>query len=181
MKKFLKAHLLALREAFPNAWIILIPEGNLGHEASHMAHHVKGMTKVYTLMERKLGQSGVITTHEVKAASVETFEDYLFNNAVSYCKTLVCANPFLNRGTALSLTQKKFEAQLAMFRKIIKVPLTPHGNVTLTFSGKTDHEGKQTGRMQDDLAMALLLNAYWQRRFIRRQTLNVDYSIFFGG
>jgi hypothetical protein len=159
MRQLLRTHVKALQVLFKYSWIIFIPEGNLGHEAAHMSHALEGMGgKIYTLMERKFGQVGVHTSHEVKISAVEKFEYYLEARAVSYFREVIVVNPFLNAGTAKQVTQKKFENQLASFRKLIKMPLTPHGEVRLTFSGKTNHEGQQTGRMQDDLVMACILN-----------------------
>ena len=46
----LKTHVLGLRRTFPTAHIIFIPESNLGHEASHMAHMLKDIPKFTSLV-----------------------------------------------------------------------------------------------------------------------------------
>ena len=52
IKSPLQTHVRTLRKFFPASIFIFIPESNLGHEASHMAHMLKKEPRLRTMTEK---------------------------------------------------------------------------------------------------------------------------------
>jgi len=109
---------------------------------------------------------GVHTSHKTKGMYVNATMDYLSSvGGVRYHDQLVCVNPFSKERNSEILVRevkKKLEFQLANFRKVFKIPESG-GQPTLLYSGKIDGEGKVSSALNDDLAMALLINTYAEK------------------
>ena len=157
---------------------ILFGEANLGLEAAHLAEcfkTIRGPNEFYSETERV----GVMTTHQKKFGYVSKAEDFLgLDDAMRYAEPLAVGNPFLNvdQPAKVQRVKKKFAEQLTRFKKIVERPLSPHGVVKISYSGKVDAEGKISARFNDDLVMAWLIGMYFGDLFLKHKLPNIDYD-----
>ena len=156
IRTLLETHVRAVRTAFQSAFIIFIPESNLGHEASHMSHMLRDVPKCRSLMEK--GEPGVITTHKRKELYTNTAVERFAGEGIYYSKKFICSNPFGDAKDRESRVKRMFRKQLGIFSKIV-VPRGKDYNVP-----KIIYSGKEQGN--DDLVMTFMIGMYWSIQFM---------------
>jgi hypothetical protein len=170
IEKLLKAHIEGVRRMprFKDAWIVFIPENNLGHEASHMAFMLRPYRRVYTLTE-KGGIIGVNTNAVRKELySMETVR-YLCQESILFWEHLVVSNP--NGGAnEKQRVMEDFKEQLMAFKRVIVHPQRGFALPKIHYSGKA-----KGGR--DDLVMSLMIGLYWATEFVCNRT-EAPYDMF---
>ena len=168
--QLLQQHVRALRGQ-PNlssAYIIFIPENNLGQEAEHARYILKDERKLYTVHEKR--KAGVCTTHARKELYALNVLNYINSSNLHMAKSIVCANPMMDANTRMSSTKKEFVKQMVQFRKIILPSKQPFNNAKFIFTGKSKKG------MQDDLVMTLMIAAFWGREFLKQRIAGVPYD-----
>lgn len=174
IEQLLKQHVRCLRgrPVFQNAYIIFIPENNLGQEAEHARHMLRNERRLYTVYEKK--KAGVCTTNARKELYALTLLSYFNNNTIQFSDSVVCANPMMDANVRLVQTQKELEKQLVQFRKMILAPTQPYKNAKFVFSGKSKKG------MKDDMVMTLMIATYWGREFLAKRIPGVPYNTLAG-
>jgi hypothetical protein len=170
--QMLTQHVRSLRchPMLANAYIIFIPENNLGQEAEHARHMLRNERRLYTVHEKR--KAGVCTTHARKEVYALTLLTYFNSGNIHFDSKAVCANPMLDANKRLVLTKKEFEKQLMQFRKIILPSAQPFNNAKIIFSGKSKKG------MKDDLVMTLMIVTFWAREFAKKRIAGVPYNKF---
>lgn len=156
IRNLLETHVRSIRVAFSSSYIIFVPESNLGHEASHMAHMLKNVPKCRSLMER--GEPGVITTHKRKELYANTAVERFAAEGVWYAEKFVCANPYGDANDRATRVKRMFRKQLGLFSKIV-VPRGKGYNMP-----KIIYTGKENGN--DDLVMTFMIGLFWSIQFV---------------
>ena len=156
IRNLLETHVRAIRHKFASSFIIFVPESNLGHEASHMAHMLKDVPKCRSLMER--GEPGVITTHKRKELYSNTAVDRFAGEGIWYASQFVCANPYGDANAREARVKRMFRKQLSIFSKIV-VPRGKDYNIP-----KVVYSGKDQGN--DDLVITFMIALYWSIQFM---------------
>ncbi len=169
VRNLLETHVRGIRVAFPSSYIIFVPESNLGHEASHMAHMLKDVPKCRSLMER--GEPGVITTHKRKELYANTAVERFAAEGIWYSETFVCANPYGDANDRAKRVKRMFRKQLGLFSKIV-VPRGKGYNMP-----KIIYTGKENGN--DDLVMTFMIGLFWSIQFVtgRSNPSAKDFSL----
>lgn len=160
VRMLLESHVRAIRATFPSSYIIFIPECNLGHEASHMAHMLRDIPNCRSLMEK--GQPGVLTTHKRKELYANCAVERFASGAIWYSEQFVCADPYEDANARAARVKKMFRRQLTVFSRIV-VPRGKDYNVP-----KVIYTGKDQG--EDDLVMTFLIGLYWSIKFFTNAT-----------
>ncbi len=160
VRTLLEAHVRTLRTKFPTSFIIFVPESNLGHEASHMAHMLREVPRCRSLMEK--GEPGVLTTHRRKELYANTAIERFASESIWYASKFVCANPFGDANKREARVKRMFRKQLSIFSKIV-VPRGKEYNIP-----KVIYSGKEQGN--DDLVMTFLIGLFWSIKFMTGST-----------
>ena len=160
VRHLLETHVRAIRATFPSSFIIFIPESNLGHEASHMAHMLRDVPKCRSLMEK--GEPGVLTTHKRKELYTNSAVERLAGGAVWYAEQFVCVNPYGDANSRAARVKKMFRSQLGIFSKIV-VARGKEYNIP-----KVIYSGKEQGN--DDLVITFMIGLYWSIKFFTNAT-----------
>ena len=155
IRSLLETHVRAVRATYPGSYIIFVPESNLGHEASHMAHMLKDVPNCRSLMEN--GEPGVITTHKRKELYANTAVERFAGGGIWYAQKFVCANPFEDANSRAAKVKRMFRSQLGIFSKLV-IPRGKEYNIP-----KIIYSGKQNGN--DDLVMTFMIGLYWSIQF----------------
>ena len=155
IRNLLETHVRALRAKFPSAYIIFIPESNLGHEASHMSHMLRDVPQCRSLMEK--GEPGVLTTHKRKELYANTTVERFAGEGVWYANQFICVNPYGDANSRVARVKRMFRKQLGIFSKIV-VPRGKEYNLP-----KVIYSGKEQGN--DDLVMTFMIGMYWSIQF----------------
>lgn len=171
IEKLLKAHIEALRKhsRFRDAWIIFIPENNLGHEADHMAFMIRPYRKIYTLTEKN-GRIGVCTTAVRKELYAMETVKYLCQESIKFYEHLIVANPGGDTNEKQRVMDD-FREQLMSFKRIIVHPQRGFSLPKIHYSGKS-----KGGR--DDLVMCLMMCIYFCTEFTCQRT-EVSFYVYF--
>ena len=159
VRNLLETHVRGIRATFPTSFIIFIPESNLGHEASHMAHMLRDVPKCRSLMEK--GQPGVLTTHKRKELYSNCAVERFAGGAIWLAEQFVCVNPYDDANSRAATVKRMFRKQLSIFSKIV----VPRGHHNLP---KVIYSGKDQGN--DDLVMTFLIALYWSIKFFTNAT-----------
>ncbi len=160
IRNLLITHVTALRRIYKHSTFIFIPESNLGHEASHMAHMLSEQPRLKSLLER--GQPGVITTHKRKELYANYAIEQFASNAIHYAKDdeFVCMNPFQDANKRAAIVKAKMNKQLGFFNKLVIHKGNPEegGIPKIVYSGK--------GSGPDDIMMTMVIAMYWTMMFM---------------
>lgn len=171
IEKLLIGHVEGLRSqaVFKDAWIIFIPEANLGNEASHMKAMLNKYEKIWTYKDD--GKDGIITTNARKELFAAEAVKHLASSSITVWKDLLLPNPFDHRDYSVKKEAMllKLTSQLAAFSKIVKK--RGHGKPLLIFSGKGPMADDN-----DDFVMALLIGLYFGALWTMRET-NFPYHL----
>jgi len=155
VRSLLETHVRGIRATYPGSYIIFVPESNLGHEASHMAHMLKDVPNCRSLMEN--GEPGVITTHKRKELYANTAVERFAGGGIWYAQKFVCVNPFADANSRAARVKRMFRSQLGIFSKLV-IPRGKEYNIP-----KIIYSGKQNGN--DDLVMTFMIGLYWSIQF----------------
>tara|TARA_B110000908_G_C10249003_1_gene450671 strand:- start:582 stop:2345 length:1764 start_codon:yes stop_codon:yes gene_type:complete len=165
IKKLLLSHIDALRshEQLRNAWIVFIPEANLGNEASHMKAMLCSYEKIWTYQDN--GKDGIITSNSRKELFAAEGVKHLSCQSITMWDKLLLPNPFDNRNYTVKkeFLLKKLTSQLAAFSKIIKK--RGHSKPLIIFSGKGPNADEN-----DDFVLALLIGLYFGALWVMRKS-----------
>ena len=156
VRSLLETHVRGIRATYPGSYIIFVPESNLGHEASHMAHMLKDVPNCRSLMEN--GEPGVITTHKRKELYANTAVERFAGGGIWYAQKFVCVNPFADANSRAARVKRMFRSQLGIFSKLV-IPRGKEYNIP-----KIIYSGKQNGN--DDLVMTFMIGLYWSIQFM---------------
>ena len=174
-------HIRALRRlaCLRNAHAVLVPEDNLGNEAQEIAEEALRDINGISVLARTEQRYGVRTDHRSRRAYVFRFADLLANSAVCYHDELVSANPLITNRTpsqrALA-AKTEFERQLRSFQRVTDLAPSLTALPNVVFTGKADHEKKQTSRMKDDMVLAALLGIYWAGESMAQRISSRGYA-----
>ena len=168
MEQFLKQHVASIRgnQNFRDSWLILIAESNLGQEASHAHHFLKGYRRLWAISEKgKSGvRVGVNTTHERKELMVNTLLLFVNQEAIGVYKNLICANPHVCSKSRKAKVMDEFKKQFAGFRKVVTKPKESWKLPRIIYTGKLKGSN-------DDILMCLLFGVWWAQRFVNKEIL----------
>ena len=171
----LKAHVEGIRAVpeFADAYIIFIPESNLGNEASHMKNMMSVYPNLWTWNEN--GRDGLLTTHPRKALFAAEGVRYLASNAMHIYKNVLLNNPYDHAPYADKKQKvlKALKTQLLKFSKIVEP--RGHGKPKITYSGKGPNKDEN-----DDFVLTLLIALYGAGIWISRKT-SFPYAILQSG
>lgn len=156
IRQLLVDHVRAVRRQNPSSIIVFVPESNLGHEASHMAHMLSTENRVVVLMER--GEPGVNTSHRRKDLYASHSVELYATSSVAVHENLVVANPFADANRRQADALRNLIDQLYGFSKLV---IKREGNYNLP---KIVYTGKRTGN--DDICMTMLIAFYWALQFM---------------
>ena len=160
----LTAHIDGIRSVpeFADAWIVFIPESNLGNEASHMKKMLSKYVKLWTWNEN--GRDGLLTTNTRKILYAAEGCRHLGGNSIHIYKNLLLSNPYDHAPYAEKKNRvlKELKTQLLKFSKIVKP--RGHGKPIIIYSGKGD------GSENDDFVLAFLIALYGGALWISRKT-----------
>jgi len=156
IKSLLLTHVRALRNCFPSSIIIFIPESNLGHESSHMAHMLRKEPRLHTMTEKS--EPGVITTHKRKELYSNFAIQQFAGGSMHFWENFMSTNPFRDANKRTTRAKKTFISQLKIFSRIVIESKTAGGKPKIIYSGK-DHGN-------DDLVMTFLIGLYWSMNFM---------------
>ena len=156
IKSLLQTHVRTLRRMFPPSIFIFIPESNLGHEASHMAHMLKKEPRLHCMTEKT--EPGVITTHKRKELYANYAIEQFASGAMHYWKDFLSTNPYRDANSRSQKASKAFNSQLKIFSRVVIEPKNIGGKPKIIYSGK------QNGN--DDLVMTFLIGLYWSMMFM---------------
>lgn len=139
------------------AWIVLIPESNLGFEAQHYVSTVQKAKLKDWVVITESGNNGVgfRTTHETKEGGCRAVEELLVSGGI------LIAEMFVSISMTPLEALKLLVDQLDGFQVVIEAPKSAFGRSKRTYSGKI-------GGRQDDLAIALQLAVLGARLFLRK-------------
>lgn len=170
IRQLLIQHIRSLRShpKLRGAWVIFIPENNLGNEAEHMKHMIKDERRVYCIHEKR--KAGVCTTHKRKELYALNMLEYFNSGNIHFAKHITCANPMLDANKRLVLTKKEFQKQLLQFRKMILEAAQPFNDSKFIYSGKAKRG------MKDDIVMTLLIGGFWAHEFLNKSIVGVPYE-----
>lgn len=160
VRTLLETHVRGIRATYPSSFIIFIPESNLGHEASHMAHMLRDVPKCRSLMEK--GEPGVLTTHKRKELYTNCAVERFAGGAIWVANDFVCVNPFEDANSRAAKVKRMFRRQLGIFSKIV-VPRGKQYNLP-----KVIYSGKEQGN--DDLVMTFMIGLFWSIKFFTNAT-----------
>ena len=150
IKSALTAHITRLLREHPSAIVCFAPENNLGNEAAHMAHMLRKIARVHTIVEPGKAQiHGVRTTQERKKLYVGEIERCFA------CESIAFAQRCLMTGSA----RDSFKAQMKAYKKIKRTNVK--GQVSISYSGK--------GSGNDDLAVCIGMGVYWLMQKVQRR------------
>ena len=156
IKSLLQTHVRALRGLFPSSIFIFIPESNLGHEASHMAHMLKREPRLHVMTEKT--EPGVITTHRRKELYANFAIEQFAAGSMHYWKDFLSTNPFRDANSRSKKAVRSFNGQLKIFSRVVIPSKALDGKPKIIYSGK------QNGN--DDLVMTFLIGLYWSMMFM---------------
>ena len=162
IKTLLTAHIRGIRAMYKGAYIIFIPESNLGHEAAHMHHMLRDIPNCRSLMER--GEPGVVTTHKRKELYTNAAVERFASEGVWYAVKFACMNPFGDANGRAARVKKMFRNQLGSFSKVV----IPRGTKDYS-KPKVTYSGKAAGA-NDDLVMCFIIGIYWSVQFMTGQS-----------
>ena len=162
IKTLLTAHIRGIRAMYRSAYIIFIPESNLGHEAAHMHHMLRDIPNCRSLMER--GEPGVVTTHKRKELYTNAAVERFASEGVWYAVKFACMNPFGDANGRAARVKKMFRNQLGSFSKVV----IPRGSKDYS-KPKVTYSGKAAGA-NDDLVMCFIIGIYWSVQFMTGQS-----------
>jgi hypothetical protein len=155
-----------------DATLVCIPEDNLGNEAQEIAEAVLEAIDGAEVLARKTTRYGVRTDHHTRRAYVTDFANLLALTAVSYHETIVSVNPFVTNQSAKDRSRSsrvELERQLRSFQRVSDLAPSLTALPNVVFTGKVDHEKKNTARLKDDMVLALLLGVHWSTQTMTRQ------------
>jgi hypothetical protein len=152
-------HVRAVRERrdLENAYIVFIPERNLGLEASHMETQIRSVRSVVTMRDRK-GHAGVLTTHATKNAMHRATERFLSQGLVVLHENIVCVSKTSSGCLGEAAVIDTLTQQLRAYRYDVKLAKDAFGKDSRVLTGKR-------GPMQDDLCIAFQMVAFWHEVF----------------
>jgi len=160
--------------------IVLVPEDNLGNEAQEIAEQALRDITGISVLARTDSRYGVRTDQRTKRAYVFRFADLLANSALSYHgPAIVSANPFITNRTPTQralAAKTEFERQLRAFQRVTDLAPSLSALPNVIFTGKADHEKKQTARMKDDMVLAALLGIYWAQEALGGRVAEKGYA-----
>lgn len=155
----LMGHVHALRERrdLENAYIVFIPERNLGLEASYMETQMRSVRAVVTMRDKN-GHAGVLTTHATKNAMHLATERFLSQQIVSLHERIVCVSTTSSGRLGQAAAVDTLTQQLRAYRFDVKLAKDAFGKDSRVLTGKR-------GPMQDDLCIAFQMVAFWHSVF----------------
>lgn len=165
-RELVLAHMRALRRlpCIRDANLVCIPEDNLGNEAQEIAEAVLDGVPGSQIIARTETRYGVRTSHDTRRAYVTGFKNLLELGAVTYHETITSVNPLVTNKSASDRAREarvELERQLRSFQRIADLAPSLTALPNVVFTGKVDHEKKNTTRMKDDMVLALLLGVHW--------------------
>ena len=180
-RELVMTHIRALRRlaCLRNAHAVLVPEDNLGNEAQEIAEEALRDISGVTVLARTEHRYGVRTDHRTRRAYVFRFADLLANSAIRYHDELVSTNPFITNRTPserVLAAKTEFERQLRSFQRVTALAPSLSALPNVVFTGKADHEKKQTSRMKDDMVLAALLGIYWAGESMAQRIASRGYA-----
>lgn len=165
-RKLCRAHLRGLRQipCFRSSRIVVVPETNLDVVQDIAEDLLNSEAGVSVLCARR-GRYGVLTLESNKGMYVDAVNKRLAENAICYHSHVVSANPFTAANTPaierVAKARKEFERQLRSFRRIMVLPKALLSAIRIAHSGRADKDNKRSGRMRDDMTLALALGIHW--------------------
>ena len=139
---------LRKRHTPSDALICVGVESNLGNEASHIAHMLRGEENLICLAEGKNGKSGFCTTNPRKHEYFSLLEMAMAEGCLQFVEDLVCDDP-----VACMIELKH---QITSFKRVAPNQQSAFSERKVTFSGKVDGTGAMAShRLCDDLVLSL--------------------------
>ena len=164
-------HVRKLRQRYPAGGTLICVgvENNLGNEASHIAHMLRGEENLVCLAEGKHGKSGFCTTNARKHEYFSLLEMAMAEGCLHFLDELVA-----NDGDACLLELK---SQIMAFKRVASSERSAFTDRKITFSGKVDGTGNMAShRLCDDLILSLQMCMYVSLLVYRRNSVSFPYG-----
>lgn len=156
-KNLITRHIARLRqeEHFRNIPIWVIPENNLGLEASHIESYVTHLAHVYVYHENENERAGVRKSHQNTDDYQICVEDMLRKRLISFSRHLFTTSKKFEKadGNTKGITDE-LRQQLERYHWEVQEAKDAFGKRRITMTGKM-------GGAQDDLYVALAMLAFW--------------------
>ena len=164
-------HVRKLRQRYPAGGTLICVgvENNLGNEASHIAHMLRGEENLVCLAEGKHGKSGFCTTNARKHEYFSLLEMSMAEGCLHFLDELVA-----NDGDACLLELK---SQIMAFKRVASSERSAFTDRKITFSGKVDGTGNMAShRLCDDLILSLQMCMYVSLLVYRKNSVSFPYG-----
>jgi len=155
-------HVQNLQSKWPNTTYVFIIENNLGFEAKHLHHFLRGKLKGKVLYMAEHQDVGFHTDHKLKELMYAKFNEWLCRDAIRFDQNLFS----VNGAAPINKVMSDLEEQLQSYSVITEYPKTPFGKIRTTYSGKVSTGAK------DDVLVAIQLLLVWFEQFYK----NPKYS-----
>jgi len=166
-------HIRNLRKKHPPAdsLICVGVENNLGNEASHISHMLRGEENLICLAEGKNNKSGFCTTNARKHEYFSILEMAMAEGCLQFVDELVCHDE-----TACMIELKQ---QMMAFKRVAASQNSAFTDRKVTFSGKVDGTGQMAGhRLCDDMVLSLQMACWVSLLVYRRTSISFPYDKF---
>jgi hypothetical protein len=149
VQSYLTDHIRRLNrnEKYAGSIKVFIPENNLGLEHSHMERFVRHIPHLVTMREGKNGKPGVPKTKSITETLKNATESFLRNEQVRFASDCFTHTP--------GFDVDKMRGEL--IEQVNRMHYDDNNKLT----------GKMGGGLQDDLAIAFMMQAYWPDVFRR--------------
>ena len=148
-----------------SSWI----EGVLSRLQTPQAAGIRVLRETWN-SDAKAFRSGVHTDLNVKFEAVQLLELLMNADCLRFSKHLVVRGDGGSPGVDDML--EELRDQLTRWRKIPLMPRAVDGQEKFGFSAKAGPDDKVSPKLQDDLAMSLLLCIYWLRKYAAGELRN---------
>ena len=166
-------HVRNLRKKHPASDTLICcgVENNLGNEASHISHMLRGEENLICLAESKNGKSGFCTTNARKHEYFSILEMSMAEGCLQFVDDLVC-----NDETACMIELKN---QIMAFKRVAASENSAFTDRKVTFSGKVDGTGQMAShRLCDDMVLSLQMACWISLLVYRHNSISFPYSIY---
>lgn len=166
-------HIRKLRKKHPpsDTLICVGVENNLGNEASHIDHMLRGEENLVCLAEGKGGKSGFCTTNARKHEYFSILEMAMAEGCLQFVDELVAHDE--------EACLFELKAQMMAFKRVAASERSAFTDRKVTFSGKVDGTGAMAShRLCDDLILSLQMCMFVSLMVYRRHSVSFPYSTY---
>lgn len=171
-------HIIGLRSHpwLARADIVFIGECNGNYNVGLLVQAVSDVERFMPVRQKPGGKYGWTTTKVNKIEYSNSQRLQFGYGSVRFLHNAVCTNRAEPAASRLEETKAKLIAQLREYRPVPTKPKTAHASSSITHSGKTDEDGNIVSGKNDDLVIALCMNAHMWQKAKQRELPCVNYD-----